>query len=250
MKKRRSILAATVLVAAPSVQAFTVTDLVNLPFNILSGIESGLTTVEQTLTSSETAATAIETANTVVRLKKHYDAITGNYGMSSIMNLLRDKALRKYAPPTFNKTVEAVNGNSILGSFGRFKKAVDDFKNINQIYRPSEIFNTRGTEAAERYEKHYAGNNVFHAISTTSLDATDERINTDETLIEEIDSADDQKAAMDLGNRINGETNLRMTEQVRLQAATLKKLNDMDQDRMRRRAVDHRVAEVSFTYDW
>ena len=230
------VLSLSLLTVSPG-HAFIVTDLTNLIQNLVTAIETGATV-------SEVASLLSQAQKQYSLLNKEYKSFTGKRFFSSLLNDIAQQQARKYIPPEYRRIIEAIRKKNIPGGMAILKRAIDEYEKANSDYDPGIIFSDPATESAKRYKAYYENNSAYHGLATASFDSTDKRIDNANTFIEKIDEAEDMKASTDLGNRINSENTLLLTEQIRLQAATLKKMNDNDQDEMRRRANDHRIVNT------
>ncbi|MEE9356083.1 MAG: type IV secretion system protein [Methylococcaceae bacterium] len=220
--------------------AFAVLDIANLIQAIFSVIQEYEITSETATTAIQTAQTVEEVLNTIKQLEREYDSLTGPRGFEKLLNSTVERELRRHLPGTYADIIIAIKNDNINAAMRGFKKAVDEYNEFNQPYEPEVIYDDPATESARQYQEYYDSNRAYHGIATASLDGTSTHFDDADTFVENISKTNDMKGATDLGNRINAENTRLLTEQIRIQASTLKSMNDRDQDEMRRRANDHK----------
>lgn len=153
-------------------------------------------------------------------LKKQYtelqatkDAVTGSYGVSNLANGVKEKATRRALPPTWQEVV-SLQKSGFYGQrqdyFNKLLPSIDikllspDPKNRNVVSYQMSVGNTQAAFAATEA--------IYNSIQN--------RLQTIESLTQEIDKTDNIKNSMDLNSRIaaeNGFLNIDMARLVSLQ---------------------------------
>lgn len=168
--------------------------------------------------------------------KEQFEAMTGSYNMSDLLNGVAEQQAREWAPDDWRNVLDVYEGGgNEMGETAR------EAREAGEDFGASDVYDDLTPTTAERYIRR--GREIFGAmgIGEHSYNLTSDRIETVEGLINNIDTATDPKAAQDLGNRIQAETALLMTELIRLQSAQMVMVaneqnhqRNLDADRVRR----------------
>lgn len=138
----------------------------------------------------------------IAHLKSQVDAMTGARGLGQILN---NPALRAYLPDQWAPIYDQVRNGSLRGLSGRSASIF-----------AAESFDPNATGGRKRQLEVLAANK---AITTQAYDATLDRVNNINALMQQADATGDMKAAADLQNRMAAENALVQNEQTRLNLA-------------------------------
>ena len=158
----------------------------------------------------------------ISRLDSQLEALTGPRGMGSLLNDLSQQNVRRYAPQSWQDTLNILNAGGNPGSLSDLKSVYEQKHNTFQHMSGGDVSAAPAYSAnVETYDYARSAALGSLALSETSFNRNDSRINNYEQLLGEIDSAADAKAAADLANRIAIENGLTSTELIRLQATQI-----------------------------
>ncbi|MES2206790.1 MAG: P-type DNA transfer protein VirB5 [Pseudomonadota bacterium] len=143
-------------------------------------------------------ATVNQLKQQVESLKKQYDAITGTRNLGDILN---NPALREYLPSDWANIYDKVQSGQYKGLSG----AATAIKDAEKLY---------GTSTGQQRVYDTLASNK--AMTQTAYQNTIDRLNNIQSLMKQINSANDTKAAADLQNRIASENAMIQNEQTRL----------------------------------
>ncbi|MBX2834973.1 MAG: hypothetical protein KTR28_08395 [Micavibrio sp.] len=146
----------------------------------------------------------------------------GSRGMGSLLSGDTQQDIRRYAPKNWQDTLRILQAGGNPGS-------LEDLQDVYQ--QNSELFQHLSNDAVNPDNPNDAGLAAYGyardttlgsmALSETAFNKNDDRISNYESLIGEIDSAADIKAAADLANRIAAENGMTTSELIRLQATQI-----------------------------
>jgi type IV secretion system protein VirB5 len=139
----------------------------------------------------------------ITHLKNQYEALTGNRGLGRILN---NPALRTYLPDQWAPIYDQVRRGQLQGVSSM----------ASSVYT-AESFDPNATGGRKRQLEVLAANK---AIAMQAYDASLNRVNNINALMQQADATGDMKAAADLQNRMAAENALIQNEQIRLNLAT------------------------------
>jgi type IV secretion system protein VirB5 len=139
----------------------------------------------------------------ITHLKNQYEAFTGNRGLGQILN---NPALRTYLPDQWAPIYDQVRRGQLRG-----------VSSVASSVYAAESFDPNATGGRKRQLEVLAANK---AIAMQAYDASLNRVNNINALMQQADATGDMKAAADLQNRMAAENALIQNEQIRLNLAT------------------------------
>ncbi|MES9906757.1 MAG: type IV secretion system protein [Sedimenticola sp.] len=180
--------------------------------NIVQTTTTALESIEQTAVIQEQLVNAYEQYE---QLKAEYIAMTGNRGMGALL----DNYDREWAPDDINQAFSTIRAGGIPGTNQSYQVAVERMKKA----MGSDLGPSDGYMASDgtMHDEEMTSNLYSIGLSESAYDKADEQKDEIQNLIDEIDTADDQKAAQDLSNTLLAKMLLMMNESIRLQAAIL-----------------------------
>jgi type IV secretion system protein VirB5 len=145
-------------------------------------------------------------SNQLTQAKQALSTMTGNRGME----LLLSGTVRNYLPSTWSQITTAAGGGGTLGA--------DVQRNItaNAVLSPQRLA-TLSPGAQQLIQAARQWGAMRQSIAHAALANSSGRFSSLQTLISQIGSAGDQKAALDLQARINAELGMLQNEQTKLQ---------------------------------
>lgn len=138
----------------------------------------------------------------ITHMKNQYEALTGNRGLGRILN---NPALRTYLPDQWTSIYDQVRRGQLQGVSSM----------ASSVYA-AERFDPNATGGRKRQLEVLAANK---AITMQAYDASLNRVNNINALMQQADATGDMKAAADLQNRMAAENALIQNEQIRLNLA-------------------------------
>ena len=163
-----------------------------------------------------------KTEQEINALQSQLEAMEGSRGMGSLLGGNAQQDLLRYAPKNWQDTLKILEAGGNPGSLSDlqniYQQNSDLFKHLS-----NESINSDNPNAPNLAAYGYARDTTLGsmALSETAFNKNDDRISNYESLIGEIDSAADIKAAADLANRISAENGLTQAELIRLQATQI-----------------------------
>lgn len=189
---------------------------------------AGIPTVDvvaNTLNMSELAESIQHTANQIeqitnqvqqiTQLDRQFAAITGSYDMGKLLNGSYQRQIRRFMPNNWFEVKQLCKKAGIPTNLAEAVAAAKKAQEEGEYYPTNEVYRMTDQNAAIRYENE--GDRIYATmgLSQTAFNRTEQHIDDLETISERIDSANDLKAAIDLGNRIDTENALLTTELIR-----------------------------------
>ena len=203
-----------------------VIDVTALPSHMINSITNVVSEAEQAIQlgiqESEFAQQTLQYglqgqqyARQALQLKQQYDAFSqqlidfqnmvGNYDMGKLLDASADFATRRFAPPHWQSSINALRNGQYPSNFGEMRNLVETFKTTHQVSQGDYIYESTGGGGSIQgafYDSSVASTMFTSAIADTVYSSSEERTDNIELLGDEIDKAHDQKAALDLSNRL------------------------------------------------
>jgi type IV secretion system protein VirB5 len=194
MKQLKALALAAAMGAAASPAAYA-----QWTVNVNSDIPA---TINQVQTMAQWAKQYQQMIQQITHMKNQYDAITGTRGLGQILN---NPALRNYLPDQWANIYNQVRNGQLQGLSTK----------ATSIYS-AEGFDPHATGGRKRQLEILAANK---AMAMQAYDATLQRVQNINALMQQADATNDMKAAADLQNRMVAENASIQNEQVRLNLA-------------------------------
>jgi type IV secretion system protein VirB5 len=194
MKQLKTLALAAAMGAAASPAAYA-----QWTVNVNSDIPA---TINQVQTMAQWAKQYQQMIQQITHMKNQYDAITGTRGLGQILN---NPALRNYLPDQWANIYDQVRNGQLQGLSTK----------ATSIYS-AEGFDPHATGGRKRQLEILAANK---AMAMQAYDATLQRVQNINALMQQADATNDMKAAADLQNRMVAENASIQNEQVRLNLA-------------------------------
>jgi type IV secretion system protein VirB5 len=144
-----------------------------------------------------------------------HGTITGNYNMGAFLNNPFQKQLRRYLPGNWYELKELLKKAGIPTSLGDAIKKAREARKRGEQYPTGTIFTDTEQVHAVAYAEE--GDRLYAAMgaSQTAYERTNQNLENIEAMTDQIDQANDLKAAVDLGNRIGAENAMLINELIR-----------------------------------
>ena len=245
MKKLIAILTASSLIMSGPVMAAGIPT-VDVA-NIVQTTTTALNSVRQVANQIEQIRNQIdqltELREQLAQQVRQFESITGNYNMGTLLNNPAYRDARDFIPTTWQETLDQLDGALAAAHQRQTQQAARDARAEGRRFAEGDIYDDLTAPEALEYVR--IANQVFTqmGVGQSNYQQTTQRITNMEDLSDEIDSANDLKAAIDLQNRINIEQGILMAELIRLNSAS--HINDTEQrmDELNRRAADVDMAD-------
>lgn len=245
MKRYIAIAAVAALVTTPKADASGIPT-VDIA-NILQTSVSALENIEQVANQVEMIRNQIDQFNKLQeqldRQVAQFDAITGTYNMGGLLNDQTYRALRRSLPTSWQETLAMLEAGAAAAHQQKMQDAAREAQAAGRRFAANDIYPDVTQPDALRYIRRANQVSIQMGIGISDFEATDRRLTNVEDLSDEIDTATDLKAAIDLQNRINAEQAVLTAELIRLQAASHIAIMQSQEDELNRRAADVDMAD-------
>lgn len=138
------------------------------------------------------------------QMKMQYDAIIGTRDVGALFN---DPQLKQYLPSGMQSLYNDVKNKNINGIANKMAQAAKDYENDSKSGTNSQSIQQAKQQNALRNK----------VMIDQIFDSSQQRLNQLDALMRSVDGTQDQKAAMDLQNRIQTEVGLLQAEQSKIQ---------------------------------
>ncbi len=158
----------------------------------------------------------------LTRAAEQVEAITGHYGIGELLNGDLYRAARRYTPTTWRDTLRILDAGGLPGSVTDVRAVYGERAESLAIIGADE-YNRLNPDApnAQAFERRRDTNLAAVAVAETSYDHTQTRMANYETLMGQIESAENSKTIADLQARITAENGTSLAELIRLQSVQL-----------------------------
>lgn len=189
--------------------------------NILQTTTTAFENIEQTASLAQ----QLQTLNQQYQqLQQQYSAITGSRGMGQLITAIDKAQDRRWAPDDINAALATIRAGGIPGTNQSYRVAIERMKDATGTQTSSELPSVDSI-TQEGYSGYYdesrASNLAAIGLSENAYSDTNKRTDHIESLMGQIDSAADQKAALDLLNTLVAQMLVLQNESIRLQSALL-----------------------------
>ncbi len=144
-------------------------------------------------------------------------ALTGTRGMGSLVNGDFERSLRQYVPDDWSQTMQLLDAGNLppgaLGTQNIYSQLYNDYAPISGS---DFISGDPSGPVAQSLDRRTATTYAAMAASEQAFNNISARMQTYETLLEELNNTDDLKASLDLQARITAENGLILSELMRL----------------------------------
>ena len=150
------------------------------------------------------------------------EAITGHYGIGELLNGDLYRAARRYTPTTWRDTLAILDAGGLPGSVADVR-AVYSKRSESLAIIGADEYNQLNPDApnAQAFERRRNTNLAAVAVAETIYDNTQARMVNYETLMGQIEAAENSKTTADLQARIAAENGTSLAELIRLQSVQL-----------------------------
>lgn len=245
MKRHVAIAAVAALVIPPKADASGIptVDIANILQTTVSAFENIEQVANQITQIQNQIDQFTKLEEQLAQQVAQFDSITGTYNMGGLLNDSTYRALRRSLPTSWQDTLAMIEAATAAAHQQKIQDAARDAQAAGRQFAAGDIYPDVAQPDALRYIRR--ANQVFTqmGIGISNFEATDRRLANVEGLSDEIDTATDLKAAIDLQNRINVEQAVLTAELIRLQAAAHIAQTQRQEDELNRRAADVDMAD-------
>ena len=177
---------------------------------------------------------------------KQSQAITGTRNMGELANGALEQQLREYLPNTWEETLGMMNATSLpSGAYDTqniYSTLYNDYSPLSgEAYMPDDpdgyLAKSLDQKTGTTYAAMSAGEQAYNTIAA--------RMQTYQTLLDELNTTTDLKASIDLQARISAENGMIMNEIMRLNAIQMQQTAVSDNEGL----MDYRHAAAANRYD-
>lgn len=151
----------------------------------------------------------------LTQLEQQFKAMTGNYNMGGLLNSKVNRQMRRYLPRDWFELKQLLKKAGIPTSLNDAIQKAKDARKEGEQYPADTVFGDPDQKHAKSYEEEGQRLYATMGASQAAYKLTDQRLDDIESMSDQIDSANDLKAAVDLGNRIDTENAMLMNEMIR-----------------------------------
>ena len=175
------------------------------------------------------------------QLKNQYQAVTGNYGLGSLMKSETLSAANA-VPGSWQEVVK-------LQQSGAFKTKLDYYETLMKHVDPA-LFANDASRSSSAYKLSYDNTRAAFAVTDATYDSVETHRKNIEQLIQRIDSTQNIKEATDLNNRLVSENAMLQISVARL-AAVQNNLNaSAANDRVQAQATNTEMLRYDANYQY
>ncbi len=177
---------------------------------------------------------------------KQSNAITGPRNMGDFANSALEKQLREYLPNSWEETLNIMNASSLpSGAYGTQSL----YSELNNEYEPISGAEIMSDEPdgymAKALDKKSGTTYAAMAASQRAYDNIASRMQTYETLLQELNDTQDLKSSIDLQARISAENGFILSEIMRLQTIQMQQTASNDNEQI----MNYRRSSIANRYD-
>ena len=194
-------------------------------------------------------AMADDYANQIDQLEeavRQADAITGTRNMGDVANGVFEQQLRQYLPNTWQDTLNMINGapipNGALGTQNIYSNLYNEFDPLSGA---TIMASDPSGQVAKAIDRRTGTTYAAIAASEQAYNNIPVRMQTYESLLNELNNSDDLKASVDLNARIAAENGILMNEIMRLNAIQIQQNSSIDNTQL----MENRRAATFNQYD-
>lgn len=218
MRIKHILLSCIVLLALQDAHAaMTVVDIKNLRRQILNYAKL----VEQ-INNQKVQIDQI--ADVILKSERQLRAITGNKGVSTLLNTPSFRAPRRALPRDIQRTLTSLASGTIPTTSYEMRRGLEALLALWDVFQDyDEIpYETRQTELQKVRREELALNSINLTAADTAIDSTATNVDNIEALITEIDRTADLKHSLDLNSRIQAEAALIANQLLHIQSLQLR----------------------------
>ena len=218
MRIKHILLSCIVLLALQDAHAaMTVVDIKNLRRQILNYAKL----VEQ-INNQKVQIDQI--ADVILKSERQLRAITGNKGVSNLLNTPSFQVPRRALPRDIQRTLTSLAAGTIPTTSYEMRRGLEALLALWDLFQDyDEIpYETRQTELQKVRREELALNSINLTAADAAIDSTATNVDNIEALIAEIDRTADLKHSLDLNSRIQAETALIANQLLHIQSLQLR----------------------------
>ncbi len=164
------------------------------------------------------------------------NAMTGTRSMGDLMNGALEKELRRSLPQSWDETLNLLSSNADPQITALYQSYMDEYSPINgaALFKSAPDGNL-----AKSYERSLQSNLSSMALSEAAFNNTNNKLETLENLLDELNNTQDLKASVDLQARISAENGFLLSELLRLQAIAIQQDASLQGEQFSKRKQSH-----------
>ena len=185
-----------------------------------------VTTLRQALTTAQ---------QELSQAQSEYAAMTGNRGMDQLLSGTN----RNYLPADWAEVQGVLQGTG--GAYGSLASNVQSFITANAVLTPAQVASLSTTEQAQ-LQADRSSTALLQAMTQQALATTSARFQSLQQLIAAIAHATDEKASLDLQDRISAEETMLQNDEIKM--GVLYQLARADSEANEERAREQAISDI------
>lgn len=172
---------------------------------------------------------------------RQYESLTGLRNMGQLFNGAVEQQMRSYAPTSWQQSLQVLQQGGLPGSAADVVRAAQTFAQQHGISaNANAVFPANGgdNDSARAYTAATSTAAASAGLSTAAYDQSQARMQRVQGYLQQIDSAPDLKASIDLNARLMAEVNESLTQMIQLQAAQMQTVSAANAAVLRGKARD------------
>ena len=163
-------------------------------------------------------------ADVIRKSERQLRAITGNKGVSTLLNTPSFQAPRRALPRDIQRTLTSLASGTVPTTSYEMRRGLEALLALWDLFQDyDEIpYEARQTELQKVRREELALNSINLAAADTAIDSTATNVDNIEALIAEIDRTADLKHSLDLNSRIQAEAALIANQLLHIQSLQLR----------------------------
>ena len=220
-----------IMMGTASASGLPVLDIAALPSTLVNAITTIIEETEVAMVVSQQAdeySTQIEQYQQQIEAYEQqlrdYNNQNGSYGMGGLLSSAQDSATRNWASDSLEATTSSIINGGLDGS-PELQNAISQLKDKHNITFSNDLFKDHDgnkTRSGKYYDASTATYITALSAAESAYAGSRKRTNNIEALTSEIDKATDQKAAIDLNNRLLAQQLHQQNQMIQLLAVQTK----------------------------
>jgi len=153
------------------------------------------------------------------KLKEQFDNMNGDYFKQLLLNSTGYKKARRWIPSNFRDVLDMYRGLYPYQAYQEAAFAGWEARNDYYIYDTETYYEENESIAAQRWAQYNNNSVAAIGIAESSFERATGVISETERLIDDMGSSPDQKAALDLSNRMSAQLQFLLAELIRVQSS-------------------------------
>lgn len=172
--------------------------------------------IQSTITAMENIQRVQQAYTQIAEAKKRFENFNGDYLKGLILNNLEYQIKRRWLPEDYREVLRLYSGITNFDGFEGAASAGWSAREDYQLFDIGTYFPDTGSVTAGRWEQYVNNTVAAVGMSEAGFERASELIKTTESLLVDISTSPDAKAATDLNNRMSGQIQFMLAELLRI----------------------------------